>query len=175
MTWFRFADCPTYKSLSGAGIKECDYTIWHNDCIWLLEYKDFRPHPKAINSPDSDPENIKLQFKLKTSNSLLLLAMAWLQLTETGKTLCQELPVPFQQYAPVKLVYVVDCMENQKAFFASLSPALKQQFGYGKLLDHLNVSDEPYFFYSEDAFSRLLPELRQLLPEQLEPKHSLER
>jgi hypothetical protein len=40
---FRFGDCPAYRTLSGANLKEMDFGWWDTakNTLWLMEVKDY--------------------------------------------------------------------------------------------------------------------------------------
>jgi hypothetical protein len=72
---FRFGDCPAYRTLSGANLKEMDFGWWdaENKTLWLMEVKDY----SQLALEERLPIDLFDTFVNKATDSLMMLASAW--------------------------------------------------------------------------------------------------
>ena len=99
--WFRFADCPTYKKLCGASITEMDFAYWDapRDRLVLLEVKDYTGREA--------PTHLISSLVAKGRDCLIMLQSAWRGDTETGASLCLELPERLRSCSRLDLIFVL--------------------------------------------------------------------
>ncbi|WP_437914627.1 hypothetical protein WME73_02565 [Sorangium sp. So ce302] len=108
---FRFADCPTYRTLSGRSLKEMDFGYWDDQRrrMVLLEVKDY-----SDRSPKD--EHLLETMVAKGRDSLLMLNAAW-QRRGAGRALVEEIPGVFREEVPVRLYFILKVRQSE---FASL-------------------------------------------------------
>ena len=99
--WFRFADCPTYQKLCGAGISEMDFAYWDapRDRLVLLEVKDYTGREA--------PSHLVNSLIAKGRDCLIMLQSVWHRGAGTGASLCREVPERFRLHSRLHLIFVL--------------------------------------------------------------------
>ena len=105
---FRFGDCPAYRTLSGANLKEMDFGWWDTakNTLWLMEVKDY----SRLTLEERLPVDLFDTFVNKATDSLMMLASVWFSSAQ-GTSISACLPTscrsfPFHPHK-IKLVFLL--------------------------------------------------------------------
>jgi hypothetical protein len=98
---FRFADCSTYRRLSGQAVSEMDICWWDaaKELLVLLELKDYSVHTTS--------RELVPKLVAKGRDCLVMLHAAWNELGDLAKNLRIELPQGCREKRVVRLYFML--------------------------------------------------------------------
>lgn len=156
---FRFADIPTYKSLSGQNLKEMDFAWLANGHLFLLEVRSYTQLTSTLVGSDFIPVKGQAEpFRYKTlidkvTDSLLMLLAAWAG-SNKGQLIRNQLPVAAQLKLPLKLVIAVELPLQLSIHLQALRDSLNERLrgrmaladvSSVTLLDYTRLVSNPMF------------------------------
>lgn len=134
---FRFSDCPAYRSLSGASLKEMDFGWWDasRNTLWLMELKDY----SRLTPAERLPADLFDGFINKATDSLLMLASVWFR-SRKGAEICSDLPISCQSFPShpkkIKLIFLLKVNSHQIPELGPLGERVKNRIkGRAALFD----------------------------------------
>lgn len=135
---FRFENCEGYRKIKGCNVKEIDFGWWNEEeeCLYLLELKDFTANPERIVEKEKSVELIENLCK-KSIDVVLMLSAVWLD-NAGGREIKPCLPARARQKCKMKIFHLVRCDESIEPALNAMNDKLKNEFrGYRQLYENL--------------------------------------
>jgi hypothetical protein len=135
---FRFETCEGYRNISGANIKEIDFGWWNDDeeCLYLLEIKDYTANPNRIVKKDESRVLIENLWK-KSVDVIVMLSSVWLD-NIGSREIKSCLPIHVQRKCKIKIFHLLKCDKSLEPHLSPINDKLKDRFrGYKQLYENI--------------------------------------
>lgn len=135
---FRFENCAGYQEIKGFNVKEIDFGWWDEkeECLYLLELKDFTANPERIVEKEKSDELIENLWK-KSIDVILMLSAIWLD-NPGSREIKSCLPLHAQQKCKMKIFHLIRCDKSIEPTLNAVNDKLKNRFrGYRRLYENL--------------------------------------
>ena len=123
---WQFSACPTYKTLSGQGIKEMDLGWWDaaGNTLWLVELKAFYNPTNATQMPvDLATGTQQAESWIEPLYKKSVHSLTMVYSNRKGTQAC--LPTALPANHKVKLVHLIRPQPHQKSYLGFMQPALQ--------------------------------------------------